>query len=69
MKRLSDQLREAIDAAGVSRYEIARQTGVSETTLCRFVSGERGISVDAMDRIGQYLGLSIVRPKKKRPAK
>lgn len=65
MKKLSDQLREAIESAGVSRYEIAKQTGVSETTLCRFVSGERGISVDAMDAIGQYLGLSIVSQKKR----
>jgi transcriptional regulator with XRE-family HTH domain len=65
MKKLSEQLREAIEKAGVSRYEIAKQTGVSETTLCRFVSGERGISVDAMDAIGQYLGLSIVRSKKR----
>jgi hypothetical protein len=29
------------------------------------VSGERGISVDAMDAIGQYLGLSIVSQKKR----
>ena len=65
MKKLSDQLREAIEAAGVSRYSISKQTGVSETTLCRFVSGERGISVDAMDAIGQYLGLSIVSQKKR----
>jgi len=68
MKKLSDQLREAIAEADASRYEIARQTGVSETSLCRFVSGERGISVAAMDAIGQYLKLSIVRPKK-RPTK
>ena len=68
MKPLSEQLRDAIEKAGVSRYEIAKQTGVSETTLCRFVSGERGISVDAMDAIGLYLGLAIVRPKK-RPTK
>lgn len=65
MKKLSEQLREAIEKAGVSRYEIAKQTGVSETTLCRFVSGERGISVDAMDAIGQYLGLSIGNQKKR----
>jgi transcriptional regulator with XRE-family HTH domain len=65
MKKLSDQLREAIEKAGVSRYSISKQTGVSETTLCRFVSGERGISVDAMDAIGQYLGLSIVSQKKR----
>ena len=65
MKKLSDQLREAIEAAGVSRYSISKATGVSETTLCRFASGERGISVDAMDAIGQYLGLAIVSQKKR----
>ena len=65
MKKLSDQLREAIEKAGVSRYSISKEPGVSETTLCRFVSGERGISVDAMDAIGQYLSLSIVGPKKR----
>lgn len=68
MKKLSDQLRDAIEAADVSRYRLAKETGVSETSLSRFVAGERGISVDAMDAIGQYLGLSITRPKK-RPTK
>ncbi len=70
MKKLSDQLRREILAADVSRYEISRETGISESTLSRFVTGERGISVEAMDAIGLYLGLAIVRPtRKKRPSK
>jgi len=67
MQTLSEQLRDAIEKAGVSRYEIAKATGVSQSTLSKFVLGTRpGLSFDAMDRIGEYLGLMIV---KKQPQK
>jgi predicted transcriptional regulator len=65
MKTLSEQLRLAIIKSGVSRYEIAKQTGVSQAALSRFVLGHRGISVKAMDAVGLFLGLSIT-PKAKR---
>ena len=68
MSTLSEQLRDAIQKAGVSRYEIAKATGVSQSTLSKFVLGTRpGLSFDAMDRIGKYLGLEIVKkqPKKR----
>ena len=65
MKKLSDQLREAIVNADVSRYEISKATGVTQAALSHFVNGRRGVSVEAMDAVGLYLGLSITsRPKK-----
>lgn len=67
MKPLSEQLREAIEKAGVSRYELSKKTGVSQSTLSKFILGQRpGLSFDALDRIGQELGLVLV---KKSPAK
>lgn len=68
MKRLSDQLRDAIEQADVSRYELSKATGVSQSTLSKFVLRQRpGLSFESMDRIGEYLGLVIVKksPKKK----
>jgi hypothetical protein len=68
MKPLSEQLRDVIEKAGVSRYELSRATGVSQSTLSKFVLRQRpGLSFDAMDRIGEHLGLVIVKkqPKKK----
>jgi transcriptional regulator with XRE-family HTH domain len=68
MRTLSEQLRDAIEKAGVSRYEISKATGVSQSTLSKFVLGTRpGLSFDAMDRIGEYLGLVLVKkqPKKR----
>ena len=68
-KKLSDQIREAILKADVSRYEIAKETGVGQPALSRFVHGERGLSLDALDRIGLYLGLSITTSRPRRPTK
>lgn len=69
MARLSQQLRDAIEKANVTRYAISKATGVSESTLSKFVLGTRpGLSFDAMDRVGEYLGLVIIKktpPKKK----
>ena len=67
MATLTEQLREAIETAGVTRYEIAKQTGVGQAALSKFVLGQRGLSNKAMDAVGEYLGLVIVKkqPKKK----
>ncbi len=70
MKPLSEQLRDAIEKAGITRYELSKISGVSQSTLSKFVLGTRpGLSFDAMDRVGLALGLVIVKksqPKKKR---
>ena len=63
-KSLSQQLREAIIKSGISRYEISKQTGVSQAALSRFVLGKRGLSVKAMDAIGLFLGLSITKRRR-----
>jgi len=69
MPRLSEQLRDAIEKADVSRYEISKATGVSQSTLSKFVLGTRpGLSFDAMDRVGEYLGLVIVKKQPKKGA-
>jgi transcriptional regulator with XRE-family HTH domain len=72
MSKLSEQLRDAIVKADVTRYAISKATGVSESTLSKFVLGTRpGLSFDAMDRVGEYLGLVIVKkqPKKRGPTR
>jgi transcriptional regulator with XRE-family HTH domain len=70
VKKLSEQVRQAILKAGVSRYRIAKETGVDQPALSRFVHGERGLSIEALDAIGLYLKLSITsqpcRPAKKK---
>jgi len=57
-KRFSDQLREAIERSGISRYRISREAGVSEGQLCRFMAGE-GLSLRSIDALAEYLGLEL----------
>ena len=59
-KPLSEQLREAILTADMSRYRIAKETGLTEAGLSRFVNGICGLSLDSIDKIGECLGLRIV---------
>ena len=61
-------MRKAIDDSGLTRYRIAQDTGINEGALGKFYHGERGLSLDSLDRLSEYLGLRIVmerKPKKK----
>jgi transcriptional regulator with XRE-family HTH domain len=57
---ISEQLRRAIQASDLTRYRIAKRTGLSQSLLSRFASGDRGLSLDAIDKIGALLGLRLV---------
>jgi DNA transposition AAA+ family ATPase len=58
-KLMSDQLRQAINECGVSRYRLARTAGVSETSLSMFVNKHRGLSMKNLDAVGKFLQLTI----------
>lgn len=56
---LSDQLRQAIDDSGWTRYRIAKETGISESALAQFYNGHRGLSMEALNALGEFLQLKI----------
>jgi len=56
---LSDQLRQAIERSGVSRYSIWQQTGIDQGSLSKFMDGERGLSIESIDKLADLLGLHI----------
>lgn len=59
--KLSDQLRQAMDNAGKTRYQIAKETGMNQSALGKFYHGQRGLSIDTLDRLGECLNLQLVR--------
>jgi len=68
LDKLTDQLRKAIDDCGLTRYEIAKQTGIDESALAKFYNGQRGLSMKALNALGEFLQLKIVlgrKPEKK----
>jgi hypothetical protein len=64
---VSERIRDAVEAAEVTRYRIDRETRIEESALSRFLSGERGLSMEAIDTLAEYFGLELVlRRKQKR---
>jgi len=68
-KPFSDQLREAIKLASVTRYRIAVDTGVSQAVLSRFMHYQVGLSMETVDTLVEYLGLQLVATKPETRAK
>lgn len=56
---LTDQLRQAIDDSSLTRYRIAKETGISESALAQFYNGHRGLSMEALNALGEFLQLTI----------
>lgn len=64
---ISEQIREALIGSGLSRYRISKDLGISQAQLSKFVNGKAGLSLTALDRLADFLGLEI-RGKGDRPA-
>ena len=63
-KKLTDQVRQAIDDSGLTRYRIAKETGIDESTLAKFYNGHRGLSMEALNALGECLQLTITLGRK-----
>jgi hypothetical protein len=57
---LSDELRQAVERSGLSRYSIWQQTGIDQGSLSKFMDGERGLGMESIDKLADLLGLHIV---------
>ena len=65
-RHFSSQLRDAVEASGMSRYRISVETGIAESVLSRFMSGA-GLSLENVDRLCACVG--VCRIQSKRPPK
>lgn len=55
---ISDAIREKIESSGMTRYQIAQGSGVSQGVLSRFMAGENLSLVNA-DKLAEYFGLEL----------
>jgi predicted transcriptional regulator len=56
----SAQLRPLIQGCGMSRYRICKEIGLAESAMSRFMSGQRGLSMDVLDKLFPLLNLHVV---------
>lgn len=59
LEKLSDQIRQAVNSSGLSRYRICKELGIAESTMSRFMSGQGGLSLDNVDALADLLVLDI----------
>ena len=63
-KSLADHLRDAVDSSELSVYRIAQETDVDQSTLNKFVNGDRNnLRLDVADRLFRFFFLP---PRRKR---
>lgn len=58
---ITDSLKAFIEESGMSRYEISRLAQVQQSQLSRFVNDKRSLTLEAVDRLAECLGLELVR--------
>jgi len=65
--KLSDQVRRAVDASGMSRYAICMALDMDQAIMSRFMTGRGGLSMANLDALADVLGLNVAatgeRPK------
>lgn len=67
MSMIHDAIRKAIAESEKTRYQLWQETGISQTQLCEFLHGRRGMSMDNLEILAKALGLEIlIRPVIKR---
>jgi transcriptional regulator with XRE-family HTH domain len=62
---LEQQLRDAFRQSGWTIYRLAKDSGVSQPVVSRFVNEKRGITLATASKLAEVLGLELVQIKKK----
>ena len=66
-KTLGDQIRELVESSEHSRYAICKATGIDKGAMSHFIAGHRGLSLESLDALGNFLNLQVVhKPKERR---
>ncbi len=63
---MTEALRQAIEASGLTYSELERETGVLRPSIWRFMHRMQSLHLDAADKLATYLGIRVVLPKRKR---
>jgi transcriptional regulator with XRE-family HTH domain len=65
----SQQIRDVIEARGLTLAELGGLTGVDPTIIGRFLKAERGLSAESLDKIAAALDLRVIETAGAKPRK
>ena len=56
---LDEQIRKVIKEQGITGYRLAKNSGVSQSIIVRFLNGERNITLKTASKLTDALGLEL----------
>ena len=56
---ISDTLRRAIADSRETPYRIAKEAGLSQAVLSRFIREQRALNMENLEKLAAYFGLSL----------
>ena len=62
---LERELKKAIKQSGLSLNEIARRSGLPSATICRFVNGQRTLTLRTGSKVAAIFGMRFTESKMK----
>ena len=66
MGKILAEIRTAIESCGQSRYAISKATGIDQGHLSKLMAGEKGLSIEKLERLCDHLQLEITITSKRR---
>ena len=57
---ITEEVTRAIETCGMTRYALAKESGVSQGELSRVVAGQRSMTLQTLDRLAPFIGVDIV---------
>ena len=60
---VSETLKAAVNESGWTINSLASASGIPQSSLQRFINGERGLSLRTVDKLAKYLGLTLIAVK------
>ena len=60
MVNFESQLKQALAASTLSRYRLAKLSGLDQAQLSYFVNGKRSLSLNAASKLATVLGFKLV---------
>ena len=66
---IEKRLKRALIESKMSRYRIAKESGLTESQLSYFVNGKRTLTLPAAAKLAKVLGLELVEKKGKKKKK
>jgi transcriptional regulator with XRE-family HTH domain len=57
--KLSEQIRRAILASDLTRYQVCKRIGLSQSTMSRFIHRGGGLSMEVVDALADVLDINL----------